>query len=146
MIILLFQLILFWTWFEEVCQFYILIESCEVVPFLGRNNLIFMGATGAIYTYPNHLTCQRVLAMPSAVGNATGCWQCHRLLATAISATWLVSDAWLIADTWHSPSPRYVYIWRREEENNTNIHAGFAACFANTYAGFAVSKTIHSSY
>ena len=55
---------------------------------------------GAIYTSPNHLTCQRALAMPPAVGNATrrrqchrvlamppdvgnatGCWQCHRVLA-----------------------------------------------------------------
>ena len=59
---------------------------------------------GAIYTYPNHLTCQQVLAIPPTVGNTTDCWQYHRLLAIP-PAVGDATDCWQPLSPLHDLSP-----------------------------------------
>ena len=45
------------------------VDKCEGVPFWAETIWFPTGATRAIYTSPNHLTCQQVLAMPRTVGS-----------------------------------------------------------------------------
>ena len=99
---------------------------CEVVPFWVENNLPFLREIWGLYILIQIAwLCQPPLALPMAVP-----------MAAPTAVTWLITNTWLAVVTSHSPSPRYAYI-RRKEENKTNIHAGFAACLTNTYAGFA---------
>src|SRR5208282_6247948 len=50
--------------------------------FLVKTTYISYGSYGAYLCFSGNLTCQQVLATPTAVGNATNCCQRHRLLAT----------------------------------------------------------------